>query len=67
MDAVEASNLWATLPAELRDQIDEMIRAGRRIQAIADFRNRSGLTPKPRLAQAVSLVEHRETVLKAND
>ena len=67
MDAVEASNLWATLPAELRDQIDEMIRAGRRIQAIADFRNRSGLTPKPRLAQAVALVEHRETMLKEND
>jgi hypothetical protein len=65
MDAVEASNLWAALPADLRDRIDQLIRENSPIQAIAALRDHPGLTPRPGLAQGKKLVAYRTEMLKA--
>lgn len=66
MDAVEASNLWAALPGGLQAEVDQLIRDGRPIQAIAEVRNRANSTPKPGLKQAKQLIELRERALGAD-
>ncbi|MFD8499001.1 hypothetical protein [Amycolatopsis sp. NPDC059657] len=63
MDSFEARTAWPKLSAELRTEIDSLVVARRNIQAIAAFRDRSGLEPRPGLAEAVELLQHRYDVL----
>ncbi|MFF5257040.1 hypothetical protein ACFY4K_34105 [Streptomyces leeuwenhoekii] len=55
--------LWECLPVEDRRQVDELVVAGRHIQAIALMRERAGL-PRPDLRDCVDLLELRAQVLR---
>ncbi|MYS50948.1 hypothetical protein GTW46_12915 [Streptomyces sp. SID6013] len=60
---VQVSNpLWERLSAEDRRQVDELVAAGRSIQAIALMRERADL-PRPDLRDCVDLLELRAQAL----
>jgi hypothetical protein len=60
-DAVD-NPLWERLPQVARERIDDLIRAGSRIQAIATAR-RSGVVPEPLLHDCQELVAWRQQQL----
>jgi hypothetical protein len=55
--------LWVRLPVENQRQVDELVVAGRHIQAIALMRECAGL-PRPDLRDCVGLLELRARVLR---
>ncbi|WP_053125992.1 hypothetical protein [Streptomyces ambofaciens] len=55
--------LWERLPVEDRQQVDELVDAGRHIQAIALMRECTGL-PRPDLRDCVDLLELRAQALR---
>ncbi|MFE7265346.1 nucleotidyltransferase domain-containing protein [Streptomyces sp. NPDC057592] len=60
-DSHRAQLLWRTLPAGVRERVDELILAGRNIQAVQAMRE-SGIDPRPELHECVEVLDgrHRE-------
>ncbi|GAA4537428.1 hypothetical protein GCM10023192_37680 [Amycolatopsis samaneae] len=56
--------LWDRVPADVRDEIDELIAEGKHILAIMAFRDRSGIEPKPGIREGVHLLDLRGKVVK---
>lgn len=57
------SALWGRLSPGGQREVDELVAAGRHIQAIALMRERAGL-PQPDLRDCVDLLEQRAQVLR---
>ncbi|MFG2371041.1 hypothetical protein ACGFY9_06140 [Streptomyces sp. NPDC048504] len=55
--------LWNRLPAEAQAEVDELIAAGRNIQAIMVMRERTGL-PQPELRECIDLLAWRHGALR---
>ncbi|WP_168200573.1 hypothetical protein [Allokutzneria sp. NRRL B-24872] len=47
----------------MRDEIDDLLRHHRSLQAIIAFRERSSIRPKPGIALASAVIAHRQRVL----
>ncbi|MFF3780613.1 nucleotidyltransferase domain-containing protein [Streptomyces sp. NPDC001933] len=60
-DSHRAQLLWRTLPAGVRERVDELVLAGRNIQAVQAMRE-SGIDPRPELYECVEVLDgrHRE-------
>ncbi|MFE9395962.1 hypothetical protein [Streptomyces flavidovirens] len=56
------SDLWAALPAAVREKVDELVVEGRSVQAVFAVRS-SGVTPRPGLRACQDLVAERGAVL----
>ncbi|OEJ38545.1 hypothetical protein AR457_26015 [Streptomyces agglomeratus] len=56
------SELWAALPAAVRDKVDELIVQERSVQAVFTVRS-SGVTPRPGLRACQDLIAERGAVL----
>lgn len=56
------SDLWAALPAAVRDKVDELVVQGRSVQAVFAIRS-SGVTPRPGLRACQELTAERGTAL----
>ncbi|SDY27929.1 hypothetical protein SAMN05421504_10516 [Amycolatopsis xylanica] len=59
MNTFDAQAVWPRLSAELRAEIDDLVVARRNIQAIVAFRDRSGIEPRPGIANAAELLQYR--------
>lgn len=55
--------LWDRLAIEVQVEVDDLVSAGRNVQAIAVMRERAGL-PSPGLPECVDLVDQRSKVLQ---
>ncbi|GAA1509168.1 hypothetical protein [Streptomyces albidochromogenes] len=58
------SDLWAALPAAVRDKVDELLAEGRSVQAVFAVRS-SGVEPRPGLRACQDLVAERGAALGA--
>lgn len=56
-------SLWGRLSSGDQREVDQLVTAGRHIQAIALMRERAGL-PRPDLRDCVDLLEQRASVLR---
>ncbi|MGR8011191.1 hypothetical protein [Streptomyces hypolithicus] len=56
------SDLWAALPAAVREQVDTLVAEGRTVQAVFAVRS-SGVAPRPGLRACQELVAKRGTAL----
>ncbi|MEN8653412.1 hypothetical protein ABCR94_23125 [Streptomyces sp. 21So2-11] len=56
------SDLWAALPASVREHVDELVVQGRSVQAVFAIRS-SGVEPRPGLRGCQALVAERSAAL----
>ncbi|GAA2960731.1 hypothetical protein GCM10010446_52810 [Streptomyces enissocaesilis] len=56
------SDLWASLPAAVREKVDELVVQGRSVQAVFAIRS-SGVTPRPGLRACQDVIAERGVVL----
>ncbi|MBT2528836.1 hypothetical protein ABZX62_12910 [Streptomyces flavidovirens] len=56
------SDLWAALPAAVREKVDELVVEGRSVQAVFAVRS-SGVTPRPGLRACQDLIAERGAAL----
>ncbi len=56
------SDLWASLPAAVREKVDELVVQGRSVQAVFAVRS-SGVTPRPGLRACQDVIAERGVVL----
>ncbi|MGW9120484.1 hypothetical protein ACWGRV_28395 [Streptomyces sp. NPDC055663] len=61
-DSHRAQLLWRTLPAAVRERVDELVLAGRNIQAVQAMRE-SGIDPRPELHECVEVFDGRQREL----
>ncbi|MGW1843072.1 hypothetical protein [Streptomyces sp. NPDC001966] len=61
-DSHRAQLLWRTLPAAVRERVDELVLAGRNIQAVQAMRE-SGIDPRPELHECAEVLDGRQREL----
>ncbi|MET9261474.1 hypothetical protein [Amycolatopsis sp. NPDC004079] len=55
--------LWARLPLEVQHEVDGLVTEHRTASAVKTIR-KSGVTPRPGIAEAQAVYQHRMSVLK---